>query len=135
VRILYRSAVEAVESARQNLRRGEIRERTAAINNAIAILGELTASLNHAAGTELSHSLYALYDYMLGRLIEANFRQSDPPLAEVSKLLGTLLEGWAQIQAQADTAAPASCVSPAYGAPPDDDEATGAYQPRFAFSY
>jgi len=34
------------------------------------------------------------------RLVEANSRQAEPPLAEVEKLLSTLLEGWESAAAQ-----------------------------------
>jgi flagellar protein FliS len=94
VQILYQSALEAVENARRSLKQGEIAARSKQIGRACAILTELTVSLDHNAGGDLSHTLSDLYDYMQRRLIEANFKQIEPPLAEVSKLLATLLEGW-----------------------------------------
>jgi flagellar protein FliS len=94
VQILYQSALEAVENARRSLKQGEIAARSKQIGKACAILTELTISLNHDAGGDLSRTLSDLYDYMRRRLLEANFKQIEPPLAEVSKLLATLLEGW-----------------------------------------
>ena len=41
-----------------------------------------------------------LYDYMLGRLTEANIQQSDAPLAEVLGLLCTLAEAWEGLKQQ-----------------------------------
>ncbi|HBY61333.1 MAG TPA: flagellar export chaperone FliS, partial [Solibacterales bacterium] len=35
-----------------------------------------------------------LYDYMQRRLLEANARQEDAPLAEVERLLSTVRDGW-----------------------------------------
>jgi flagellar biosynthetic protein FliS len=43
---------------------------------------------------EISRPLRELYAYMLTRLVEANAKQADAPLAEVERLLGTLLDGW-----------------------------------------
>jgi flagellar protein FliS len=111
VRILYRTAVESVERARGFLRLRDVRARTNEINKTIAILGELTTSLNHAVGGDFSRNLAELYAYMTRRLIEANFRQSDEPMAEVSKLLSTLLDGW--MNCKVPTGSPAGKESPA----------------------
>src|SRR5579885_1541308 len=93
VRILYRSAIEAVIQARRHLKNGEIRERSRQIK-AWEILAELTRSLDHAQGGGLSRALSELYTYMQSRLLEANARQADAPLADVEKLLATLAEAW-----------------------------------------
>ncbi|HOK45888.1 MAG TPA: flagellar export chaperone FliS [Bryobacteraceae bacterium] len=94
VRILYQAALESVEKARRHLREGDIAARSREINRATAVLTELTLSLDLDAGGALSRNLLELYDYMQRRLLEANFLQSEPILAEVSRLLATLLEGW-----------------------------------------
>jgi flagellar protein FliS len=94
VRILYRSALEAVALARRHLAAGAIRERSRQITKAWEILAELTRSLDHMQGGELSRSLGDLYAYMQSRLIEANAEQRDAPLAEVEGLLKTLAEAW-----------------------------------------
>ena len=94
VRILYRSAIETTVQARRHLAAGEIRERWRSISKAWDILGELTRSLDHMQGGELSRSLGELYVYMQNRLLEANSKQIDEPLADVEKLLNTLSEAW-----------------------------------------
>lgn len=96
VRLLYRGALEAVRTARAKLAGRDIRGRSSAVSKSIEILAELSSSLNHQRGGELSARLAALYDYMQRRLIEANREQSDSPLAEVEKLLITLEEAWCQ---------------------------------------
>jgi flagellar protein FliS len=94
VRLLYRGALDSITAARRHLRLGEIRARSVAISKAMAIVGELARSLNAERTGELSQILGQLYSYVQGLLIEANMRQSDPPLAEAEKLLSTLLEAW-----------------------------------------
>jgi len=96
--LLYRACVESVCSARRHLTAGGIAERSQAITKAWLILNELRVSLDHSRGGELSHRLVQLYDYMQRRLLEANYRQTDAPLADVLGLLATLAEGWAGIQ-------------------------------------
>ena len=131
VQILCQAAVESVEDARRYLKQGDIRARTKAINKAFAILAELTATLNHDAGGEFSRTSKALYDYMQRRLLEANFQQSDPPLAEVSKLLGTLLEGWMNCKVSAGPVASQTAPASTLPAP----EPTSAYAPQEYSAY
>jgi len=96
VRIMYQGALEAVANARRRLAENDVLGRSREITRAHAILTELALSLNHEAGGDLSRNLAELYDYMQRRLLEAHLQQSDAPLAEVAKLLATLLEGWNQ---------------------------------------
>jgi flagellar protein FliS len=94
VQMLYQAALDRTCEARDRLARGDITGRSASVSKAMAIISELTASLNHEAGGEISRNLAELYDYMLKRLLDANFKQIDGPLAETEQLLRTLLEGW-----------------------------------------
>ncbi|HLJ46791.1 MAG TPA: flagellar export chaperone FliS [Bryobacteraceae bacterium] len=100
VQILYGAAIEAVGNARRFLEAGDIRDRSTAITKALEILTELSSSLDHKKGGELSGQLAQLYDYMQRRLILANAQQTDGPLAEVERLLRTLDEAWQQILPQ-----------------------------------
>jgi flagellar protein FliS len=98
VKMLYQAAIAAVKDARRHLANREIVARSRAITRACTIVTELTVSLDHDSGGDLSRGLARLYDYIGRRLIEANFRQTDQPLQEVLGLLSTLLEGWEGIQ-------------------------------------
>jgi len=98
VKLLYQGAITSVQEARRRLANGEILERARAISKTCAILSELSVSLDHERGGNLSHELARLYDYMIRRLIEANLKQADQPLEEVLGLLSTLAEGWEGIQ-------------------------------------
>src|ERR1700730_5700665 len=94
VNLLYQACTGAGRGARHHLANGEIAGRSRAITKASEILIELTTSLDHQRGGEISQRLGQLYDYMLHRLTEANFQQSDAPLTEVLGLLSTLSEAW-----------------------------------------
>jgi flagellar protein FliS len=91
--MLYSGAIEATAAARRHLKDREIRQRGRQIMRALEILRELTSSLDPQY-EEISRPLRDLYVYMQGRLIEANVKQIDEPLAEVEQLLKTLHEGW-----------------------------------------
>jgi len=104
VRLLYQTATGAVRDARRHLEEGAVIERSRAISKASAVVLELTAALDFERGGEIAQRLAQLYDYMLRRLTEANFKQTDAPLAEVLGLLTTLAEGWAAIQQEPQSA-------------------------------
>jgi flagellar protein FliS len=97
VAILYEHAILYTGQARESLARKDIHTRSARIARVISIIGELDGSLNHAAGGEISLNLARLYQYMRERLVTANLKQEDAPLAEVERLLTTLSEAWSRV--------------------------------------
>ena len=105
VHILYEHTLAMVDDARRHLAEGKIAARGQSITRAIAAIDELDSSLDRQAGGSIARNLAALYQYMRGRLLTANIRQEDAPLAEVEKLLRTLNEAWSSIRpaAQAET--------------------------------
>src|SRR5260370_23493596 len=92
VRILYSAAIRAVGNARESLRSGDIAARSREISQAQAIVGELASTVDTSHSRELGERLLALYDYMQARMVEANVRQTDGPLADLGNLLVTLEE-------------------------------------------
>ena len=100
VTMLYRGAIDSIESARQRLAEGDIAGRSMEIARAADILAELTESLDLRAGGEVARNLQELYAYILHRLQDGNFHQTQEPFAEAIQLLSTLLDGWEQIAAQ-----------------------------------
>jgi len=116
---LYRGGIDAVEQARQCLATDDIMARSKCISKAIEILGELLGSLDHEKGGEVSRRLASLYCYMQSRILEAHTRQADAPLAEVSSLLTTLLEGWEKVAAQMEPPAGTS-TQQSFSAPDSD---------------
>jgi|ERR1017187_10356501 flagellar protein FliS len=106
VDLLYQAAITAVGEARRHLAERQIRARARSISKACDILLELTTSLDYERGGEMSVRLTQLYGYMHRRLVDANLRQSDEPLAEVAGLLATLMEGWAAVKESTRQTAP-----------------------------
>jgi len=105
VRMLYQAALTGVGDARRHMAEGEILARARSISKVCEILVELNTSLDYERGGEISVRLSQLYGYMHRRLVEANFRQIEEPLAEVAALLDTLMDGWAAVKAGAQPAA------------------------------
>jgi flagellar protein FliS len=99
IQMAYESAVTGLEDAREHLKNGQIAERSHDITRVTAILMELSAALDHKAAPEMSLQLARLYEYMIDRLREANYKQSEEPLIEVEGLLRSIGESWAQLAA------------------------------------
>ena len=98
VMMLFDAALAAVSMARIHMTANEIPQKGAAISKAIDLITNgLAASLDVEAGGELAERLAALYDYMAQRLLFANLKNSMAALDEVSELLGSLRDAWAQI--------------------------------------
>jgi len=102
IRLLYQGAVSAVRTAREHLAQGDVPGRCAAVSKAMAILTELASSLDHTQGGEISRNLDRLYEYMQQRLLDANMKKSDEPLAEVLGLLTTLSEAWQGVKTEVE---------------------------------
>jgi flagellar protein FliS len=94
VHLLYRGVLDSIVAARRYLRLGDIRARSRAISKAMGMVTELSLSLDHDTGGELSRTLAELYAYVETLLIKGNTEQCDPPLAEAERLLGTLADAW-----------------------------------------
>lgn len=101
VQILYEHAILAVADARRHLAAGDIAARSKAVSKCVAILGELTGSLNHEAGGALSQELERLYKFAEAQLTLGNLEQKDAPFASVEAILRTLAEGWNGLRASA----------------------------------
>ena len=98
VMMIFDAAVAAVSLARIHMAANDIPQKGAAISKAIDLITNgLAASLDVEAGGELAGRLAALYDYMAQRLLFANLKNSMAALDEVSGLLGSLRDAWAQI--------------------------------------
>ncbi len=95
VRLLYEGAVQSVQEAIRALHSGDILSRGQAVNKAIEILAELRVSLRKDVAEQYSNTLGELYGYIQHQLIRAHAEQSESLLQEASRLLTTLLEGWA----------------------------------------
>ncbi|HVX67180.1 MAG TPA: flagellar export chaperone FliS [Bryobacteraceae bacterium] len=100
IEILYEAALESVNRARQYLRDGDIPARSNQISHCCAILVELSQAVRPEPDPALAQNLIELYDYMQRRVLDAHMQQADAPLAEVGKLLSTLLEGWSKCRAE-----------------------------------
>ena len=94
IQLMMERALAKIGLARSQLNDGNIAEKGSNISDAISIINGLQASLNHKADKRMSENFDALYAYMMRRLLEANLRNDESILDEVSGLLRELKEAW-----------------------------------------
>ena len=97
VKMLYDGALKNLEQARVGLQDDETarsQEVGSALSKAMGIIGELRASLDHAAGGEIARDLDALYEFCLDQLSKANLERSSDGVVACLQVMRTLKEGW-----------------------------------------
>ena len=87
-------ALDRIVTAKGHMRRREIPAKGEAIGKAIGIIDGLRTSLDQARGGDIAANLESLYDYMMRRLVEANFKDDERQLDEVAGLLDEIRSGW-----------------------------------------
>lgn len=99
--MLMDGAIERIRAAQSSIQRGDIAEKAQLIQRAVAIIGELHASLDVSAGGQIAANLSALYDYMTRSLLKATVDNKTEMLEEVARLLNDLRSAWVAIPAEA----------------------------------
>ncbi len=100
IQLLFEGALARISTAKGHMARKEYDRKSQMINSAIDIIGGLQDSLNMDTG-DLAMNLERLYDYMIRRLFEANARNDQEILDEVSGLLVQIKSAWDAIRDQA----------------------------------
>lgn len=94
--MLYDGAIRFLGMGIQAIDNKMIDKRAYYINKASAIISEFAATLDHTQDANLAENLDALYNYMLGRLQDANLKNDTEPLEEVKTMLSDLRATWGQ---------------------------------------
>jgi len=95
--LAYEGTIKFIKQARMGIEAGDIATKCEKLSRAVAILGELSSSLDKEKGGEVAVRLESLYTYMMTRLLEANIESDVDKLNEVLSLLVTLHEGWVEV--------------------------------------
>ena len=98
VNMLFDGLLQAVAAARAALSRGDVPTKCEQITRAVRLIDEgLKPALNLKQGGELATNLNGLYGYCVQRLTHANSRNDDAVLAEVSRVIEPVAQGWKQM--------------------------------------
>ncbi|MEE2961925.1 MAG: flagellar export chaperone FliS [Myxococcota bacterium] len=93
---LYDGAIKFSKQARVAIDSGDTATKGQKLGGVMAILTELSATLEHSRAPELCENLARLYDYMIDRLQTAGLRMDIEPLDEVIGHLEKLRATWVE---------------------------------------
>ena len=93
--MLYNGCIKFIKQAKLAIDKKDIEKAGNTILRAQDIIQELMATLN--TDYDISNNLYALYDYMYQRLIDANISKDKAPLDETLELITELRDTWTQV--------------------------------------
>jgi flagellar protein FliS len=95
--MLMSGAIDRLAFAKGCIERKDLSGKSQYLSKTTAILINLRDTIEMKTNPEFSQNLYALYDYMLDKIGEANITNTIDPLHEVSELLTPIRDAWAQI--------------------------------------
>ena len=93
---LYDGAIKFCKQARIAIETNNPSQKGQKIASVMAILTELSATLDHDRAPDLCENLARLYDYLIDRLQEASSEMDVAPLDEVTVHLEKLRQTWGE---------------------------------------
>jgi flagellar secretion chaperone FliS len=100
VQMLMEGALEKILAAKTYMANKEVAKKGETISWAISIIDGLRSCLNGDTGGQVAQELFALYNYMEARLLEANIKNDQKMLDEVAQLLIQVKTGWDNIPSE-----------------------------------
>ncbi len=96
IQMLMQGLLERLAQSKGAIERRDYAAKSSAISRAMAIINGLQDSLDLSYG-QVPQDLYALYDYMKTRLMDASRAMEIQPIDEVVGLMVTIKSAWDQI--------------------------------------
>ena len=91
--MLYEGCIKFCKQAIEATKKKDLAEKGKYILKVQDIVNELSVTLDHNIGGNVSRELERLYNYMIDQLTQANIKNDHKPLETVLKLLETLYSG------------------------------------------
>jgi flagellar secretion chaperone FliS len=109
IQLLMAGVLENLALAKGALSRKDFEVKGKTLSKASAIIEALRSCLDDSMAPELTQNLYALYSYMIERLIDASVeKENTVAIDEVISLLAEIKSAWDQIPLQAQLEAESS---------------------------
>ena len=106
--LLYEGAIKAINQAGYAIEAQRYDEKARLVSKTIDIIDGLRESLDLQQGSDAANNLNDLYIYMKQRLSIANLKNDQEILAEVRRLLETILPAWQELNRSSMSAGAAS---------------------------
>ncbi|NCN41746.1 flagellar export chaperone FliS [bacterium] len=92
--MLYEAAIKNLKLAKMAIEQKKISEKCTHITKAHDIISELSNTLDHSKGPEVTEQLESLYSFCVNQLIKANMENDPKMIDSVLQVMTTLYEGW-----------------------------------------
>ncbi len=102
---LYQAMERSLAAAKDAMEKGQTVIKGEKLGHALAIIGELQASLDMEKGGEIAQNLYDIYSFATHRLLMANVRDDTAMIDEVIRTIQPLSEAWSQVRKEQHGAA------------------------------
>ena len=96
IQMLMQGLLERLAQAKGAIERRDYSAKSTSISKAMDIINGLQGSLDLSYG-QIPQDLYALYDYMKDRLMDASRNMTCEPIDEVANLIITIKSAWDNI--------------------------------------
>lgn len=93
IQLMMQGCVERLAQSKGAIERKDFEGKSVAISKCMALINGLQDALDLSYG-KVPEDLFALYDYMKERLLDASREMSTAPLDEVGQLMLTIKSGW-----------------------------------------
>ena len=100
--LLYDAVLDSLHRALRALGNHDVEQRTADLNHAITVVGELQASLDFQQGGEVAQHLQHFYTIARGKIIEANIKASKELLHQRAGEFASLRDALQQAERSSD---------------------------------
>ncbi len=97
VAMLYDKAITSLQEAVAAIELGDVQARHDANRKAIDVIAHLWGTLDLDQGGEIAANLGRIYDYMIRRLADVDFKQDPEAAREVIALLDPLRKSWYEL--------------------------------------
>lgn len=94
IQMLMSGAIEKMVFAKVAIEKKNLEAKAEHISKASAILEALRGCLDFEVGGEVTENLFALYSYMIDRLLDASLKNDPAYIDEVSNLLKEIKSAW-----------------------------------------
>ncbi len=95
---LYQAMERSLIAAKNAVEKGQIAIKGEKIGHALAIIGELQASLDMEKGGKIAENLYDLYSFATHSLLMANMKNDVSMIDEVISAMHPLSEAWTRLR-------------------------------------
>src|SRR5262245_10993574 len=96
--LLYEGALRQLRLSNRRLDEGDVKGRHAALDRALAIVAELSESLEASAAPEVAAVLDRHYRSLQGRILEGNRDKSTEKIESAIRVLDILRSAWVEIE-------------------------------------